>query len=177
MAKEMEYELTYLAREIPKEILGVEGTLMRDIYVPDTISHAHLRLRQKGDKYVITKKYPVNNGDSSEQVEETIVLKKDEYEALASCSKKVVAKRRYKVEIGGHIAEVDVFEEQLHGLVEIDFEFDSNEAKSSFVPPEVCLAEVTNEEAFAGGYISGRSYEDIEPVLKKYGYKRIEVSE
>lgn len=173
MAKEMEYELTYLASKIPDEIKGMKGTLIRDVYIPDTVAHAHLRLRQKDDHYVITKKQPVKDGDSSEQLEETIVLEKDEYEALVRCSKKVVAKRRYKVEIGGFPAEVDVFEEQLKGLVEIDFEFGSREEKAAFVSLEGCLADVTQEETFAGGYLSGKSYEDIEPVLKKYGYKRL----
>ena len=173
MAKEIEYELTYLANKIPDEIKGMKGTLIRDVYVPETISHAHLRLRQKEERYVITKKQPIKNGDSSEQLEETILLEKDEYKALASCSRKVVAKRRYNVKLGGIPAEVDVFEERLKGLVEIDFEFSSAKEKQSFVPPAVCLADVTQEEAFAGGYLSGKSYEDIEPVLKKYGYKRL----
>jgi len=175
VAKEIEYELTYLAKNLPDEILGVEGEYVRDVYVPDSVSHAHLRLRQRGADYVITKKAPAYGSDSSEQSEETIPLTKEEYDALASCSTKVVAKRRYKVSVGGHMAEVDVFQEQLEGLVEIDFEFGSSEEKSAFVPPEVCLADVTQEEAFAGGYLSGRSYEDIESVLDKYGYEKLEV--
>lgn len=175
MATEMEYELTYLAKRVPEEVQGVKGEYICDIYVPDTVSHSHLRLRQRGDMYVITKKVPVDDADSSEQTEETIPLEKEEYEALATCSKKVVAKRRYKVVIEGRMAEVDVFEEQLSGLVEIDFEFDSSAEKAAFIVPDVCLADVTQEEAFAGGYLAGRSYEDIEPVLDKYGYKKLEV--
>lgn len=171
----MEYELTYLASRLPEEIQGVAGEYICDVYVPDTVSHAHLRLRQRGETYVITKKMPLNGTDSSEQTEETIPLEKEEYEALATSSTKIVAKMRYKVNIGDHMAEVDVFDLKLKGLVEIDFEFNSNEEKAAFDPPEVCLADVTQEEAFAGGYLSGKSYEDIEPVLEKYGYKKLEV--
>lgn len=174
MSKEVEYELTFLAKATPAGIKGAIGELIRDVYVPDTAEHAHLRLRQRGESYVITKKVPVHDTDSSEQTEETIPLTKEEYDALATCSTKVVAKRRYKVVINGYPAEVDVFEEQLAGLVEIDFEFGSSDEKALFVVPDVCLADVTQEEAFAGGYISGRSYSDIEPVLDKYGYKKLE---
>lgn len=177
MSKEMEYELTYLAKYLPAEIEGLAGEYVRDVYVPETVQHAHLRLRQRGETYVITKKVPAAGTDSSEQTEETIPLEKEEYEALAACSRKVVAKWRYKVMIAGHMAEVDVFDEQLKGLIEIDFEFASREEKAAFVPPEVCFADVTQEEAFAGGYLSGKSYEDIEPVLKKYGYNKVEVSD
>lgn len=176
MAKEVEYELTFLAKAIPTEIKGITGELIRDVYVPDTAPHAHLRLRQRGETYVITKKVPAHGADASEQTEETIPLEKEEYDALATCSTKVVAKRRYKVVINGYPAEVDVFEEQLTGLVEIDFEFGSSEEKAAFVVPEVCLADVTQEEAFAGGFLSGRSYSDIEPVLDNYGYKKLEAT-
>ncbi len=176
MAKEMEYELTYLAKRIPEEIQGIEGEYVCDIYVPDTVSHAHLRLRRRGETYVITKKTPLHGTDSSEQVEDTIPLTKEEYESLAKSSTKIVAKWRYSVVIDGHQAEVDVFDLKLKGLVEIDFEFTSREEKAAFIPPEVCHADVTQEEAFAGGYLSGRSYEDIEPVLDTYGYKKVEVN-
>lgn len=175
MATEMEYELTYLVKRLPEEIEGMTGEYLSNTYVPETAKHAYLRLRQRGETYVITKKYLVSDADLSERVEETISLTKEEYEALVTSSTKNDMKWRYKVIIGGRVAEVDVHVGKLKGLVKIDFEFASNEEKAAFVAPEVCLADVTQEEAFAGGYLSGKSYEDIEPVLKKYGYKKLEV--
>lgn len=66
MNQELELELTYLAKEIPSEIQNIQPTRIMDLYIPDTVEHAHLRLRQKGEKYEITKKTPVKKGDSSE---------------------------------------------------------------------------------------------------------------
>lgn len=175
MAKEIEYERTFLARHLPEELSGVEGVRMHDVMVPDTVRHPHLRLRHKGEMYVITKKQPVDAADSSEMLEETIPLDKEEFNALAGCSRKDIVKRRYNVTIGGYAAEVDVFGEKLQGLVLIDFEFGSNAEKAAFQVPAVCLADVSQEETLAGGFLAGKSYEDIEPVLKKYGYKKVEV--
>jgi len=123
MSQELELELTFLAKELPESIKTVKPTRIVDIYVPDMPEHSHLRLRQKGEKYEITKKMPVVEGDASEQIEQTIPLTKEEFIALSSCSKKRVVKDRYSVATEGKMAEVDVFTDELKGLVLIDFEF------------------------------------------------------
>lgn len=56
MSQELELELTFLAKELPAEIKAMEPTRIVDVYVPDTPEHSHLRLRQKGEKYEMTKK-------------------------------------------------------------------------------------------------------------------------
>ena len=88
MNQELELELTFLAKELPESIKTVKPIRIVDIYIPDTPEHSHLRLRQKGEKYEITKKMPVVEGNASEQIEQTILLTKEEFVALSSCSKK-----------------------------------------------------------------------------------------
>lgn len=175
MATEIEYEKTYLARRLPEGLNVANSVLIRDIYIPQTANHAVLRLRAKDDDYVITKKTIMHGTDSSTMKEETIPLAADEYDALKGCSNKDFIKRRYFVTLAGRAAEVDVFEEKLAGLVVIDFEFSSEEEKNNFIMPEICIADVTQEEAIAGGFVAGKSYADIETVLAGYGYKRLEV--
>lgn len=176
MATEIEFEKTYLAKYLPVEIGSAKSVLIRDIYIPQTAGHAHLRLRQKDDTYVITKKQPVSGNDSSKQFEYTIKLEKDEFEALASCSNKDFIKRRYFVELAGRQAEVDVYHEKLEGLVVIDFEFDNEKDKDEFEMPDFVLADVTQEESTAGGFLAGKTLDDIMPVLKGYGYKRLDIN-
>lgn len=174
MGKSVEVELTFLARELPKEIKGASGTPLTDIYVPDTAgAHPHVRLRQKGDVYEITKKFPITEGDVSVQQEITIPLTQDEFEPLATSSTRRVSKIRYNVAINGYDAEVDVFQDNLEGLVLIDFEFASEADKDAFVAPDVCLKDVTQEEWIAGGMLAGKRYADIEPKLNELGYRRL----
>ena len=171
---EIELELTFLAKRLPREINNSSGKKLLDIYVPETgTPHPHLRLRHRGDVFEITKKTPVNNGDSSIQNEVTIKLEPEEFEALAVSSKKKVSKIRHKVMIGGYGAEVDVFQDDLTGLVLIDFEFKTRQEKDSFKAPEVCLVDVTQEPFLAGGLLAGKSYLDIKPELDKLGYHKI----
>ncbi|MBR5046482.1 hypothetical protein IKX73_02545 [Candidatus Saccharibacteria bacterium] len=170
----LELERTYLAKELPKEIDGADYVEIVDIYIPEGDGLASLRLRKKADKYFMTKKTVVSD-DASEQVEQTIKLSLREYEALSSCSKKRVEKRRYYAKIDGHDAEVDVFYGDLAGLVLVEFEFANAREKDEFVMPESMLADVTPEEFIAGGMLAGKKYEEIEGELERFGYKRINV--
>ncbi len=170
---ELELERTFLVKELPKEIEGADFVEIVDIYIPDGPEHSHLRLRKKGDKCSITKKTPMAD-DASEMMEYTIELSEAEYEALASCSEKRVAKKRYYAKIDGFDAEVDVFEEGLEGLVLVDFEFSDVSEKNKFVMPENLLADVTPEEFIAGGMLAGKNYDDIAEDLDRYGYKKID---
>lgn len=175
-AKSMEYELTYLAREIPVEIQGQVPEVMEDTYIPEDLTvHAHLRIRQKGKHYEVTKKLPVDEADGSVHVEYTIPLDGVEYLVLRSAAHRRVTKDRYTTTLDGYPAQVDVFKGLLRGLVLIDFEFPSKEAMAAFVRPSCCLADVTQEEFVAGGMLAGRAYEDIEPDLSRFHYVRLDI--
>ena len=173
MNQELELELTFLVKRMPDEIKSVEPVRIVDIYIPDTSEHSHLRLRQKGEKFEITKKMPAVKGDASEQIEQTIPLTKEEFIALANCSKKRVSKDRYNISIESKMAEIDVFTNELEGLVLMDFEFITKEEKSAFEIPSIALADVTQEDFIAGGLLAGKTYNDIVPELKRFNYKKI----
>lgn len=173
MKPELELELTFLAKELPREIGEVEPERIVDIYVPRTASLPHLRLRQRGEKYEITKKMPTMEGDYSKQVEQTIRLSREEYLAFLNCDGRRVVKDRYGVLLEGRRAEVDVFREGLEGLVLIDFEFETEEEKANFVMPKVALAEVTQEDFVAGGVLAGKGYEEIKAELMRFNYQKL----
>jgi CYTH domain-containing protein len=171
---EIEYELTYLAKQIPSEVQGVTPSRVIDYYLPEAgVEHPHMRIRAKGDTYELTKKQPIEGKDSSAQTEHTISLSPEEYADLSANRTRYVAKDRYKVVIDGHEAEVDVFKDALEGLVLIDFEFSTREEQLAFTMPEVCLADVTQETFIAGGILAGKSYADLQEFLEQYGYIKL----
>lgn len=169
----IELEKAYLAKYLPPGLDQCKKKEVMDIYLPTDQRHPTLRIRKNGDKYEITKKEPLID-DPSEMKEETTTLTKEEFEEL---NRSVVGKRlrkiRYYYPYQNRITEIDVFQDQLHGLIIIDFEFDSIEEKNSFPMPEFCLADITKEEFTAGGMLCGKSYAEIENVLGKYGYQKI----
>lgn len=163
----IELEKTFLAIHVP-DLSSCDSKEIVDVYIPKNSVHPILRIRKNGDRYEITKKQPID-GDVSEQSEETIKLTKEEFEALCSVDGKQVHKIRYYYPYKGKTLEIDVFQDALLGLVLVDAEFDSVEEKATFETPEFCIADVTHEEAIAGGMLCGKTLADVLPYLKKYG--------
>lgn len=175
---EIELERTFLVKELPSNMEGCDSVEILDIYIPKTAGHPILRIRKVGNIYQITKKAPTKGADSSEQYEKTIPLAEEEYKELASLEGKRLRKIRYYCpwqdkNVKNNRVEIDVYLDDLEGLVAADFEFDSVEEKNNFVMPDFCLVDVTQVECIAAGWLTGRKYSDIEPYLNEVNYKKI----
>jgi CYTH domain-containing protein len=169
----IELERTFLAKNIPKDLKNCKSKEIIDIYIPKDNRHPKLRLRMNGNKYELTKKQPVNEDDASNQEEQTIILSKDEFDALVKIKGKKVRKVRYYYKHENQTAEFDIFQDELKGLIVIDFEFKTIQDKNNFKIPEFCLVDITQEEFIAGGMICDKNYKDIEYQLNKYNYKKL----
>ena len=167
---EIELEKTYLVKRIPEDVENFPHKEIIDVYFPVSERHPVLRLRKSGDKYEMTKKSPVHGKDSSEQYEHTIKLTEEEFKSLSEAKGKKSRKLRYYYKKNGIDAEIAVYKDDLEGLVLVDFEFKDSESKDNFKEPDYCLADVTQDEIFAGGMLCGKKFSDLEPVLKKFGY-------
>jgi CYTH domain-containing protein len=171
----VEIERTYLARNLPREVVATSGERVVDVYYPtDLAVHPRLRFRHKGSTYEVTKKVPFAEGDASAHREITIPLSESEFGELIKGSNRRLEKNRFTVALSGKLADVDVFCGSLAGLVLIDFEFTSREDLRQFIAPDCCLTDVTQEDFVAGGLLAGRTYADIELKLKQHGYTKIE---
>lgn len=176
MANSMEFEKTYLCPEVPTEYISGEPTRMVDVYIPELSEHPKLRLRQKGGAYEIAKKTPIDN-DPSQQLEETISLTKEEFEALLAASSRKIEKLRIPLVYKGSEGELDVFNGEHKGLILVDFEFTDATDQEEFDQPSFCSADVTFEDAIAGGILSGLRHDDLFATLRdKYGYEPVDVS-
>ncbi|HBI17089.1 MAG: hypothetical protein UR60_C0021G0009 [Candidatus Moranbacteria bacterium GW2011_GWF2_34_56] len=171
---EIELERTFLAKHIPEGLDKCEYREILDIYIPINSPHPTLRIRKRGDVFEITKKHIANGNDSSELIEHTILLSQGEFEEFSHIKGKRLHKNRYFYPYENRVAEIDVFLDNLSGLVVVDFEFESRGEMESFEMPDFCLVEVTQDEAMAGGMLTGKSYVDIEKDLEKYDYKKID---
>ncbi len=169
----IELERTYLVKVVPANLTELAHKEVFDIYFPQSADHPVLRLRKNGDKYEMTKKQPVKDGDASKQLEQTISLTQAEFQALSQLPGKKVRKLRYNYDYQGHAGEIDVFQDELAGLVVADFEFTSEEDKDRFGLPDFCLADITQETFVAGGMICGKTYADIAPILDRYNYQKL----
>jgi CYTH domain-containing protein len=169
---EIELERTFLLKYKPEGLDRCKSVEISDVYFPQSVEHPVLRLRKKGDKRELTKKFPIDGKDSSEQEEHTIILSEKEFEEFFKLEGKELRKIRYYYPVGGLTAEVDVYQDKLRGLCVVDFEFKTKEQKNKFLMPNFCLCEVSQDKTFAAGLLAGKKYGDIESFLKSLNYKK-----
>lgn len=144
------------------------------VYIPEAGSvHPRLRVRQAGQRFELTKKTRLVEGDASALHEAMVELDEGGFIALTDSRRRRVVKDRYAVVLDGFRAEVDVFAEHLAGLALIDFKFPDEVARAAFRPPAVCLVEVTQEDFLAGGVLAVKSFADIAPDLGRFGYTAV----
>lgn len=171
--KQVEHEFTYLIKEIPAGLKECEHMEITDIYIPESFDHPKIRIRKRGDSCKITKKVLVNEDDKSKFHEQTIPITEEEFNALQNLPSKKVRKIRYYYPYKGSIAEIDIFQDALKGLITAEVEFKNTEEKATFPMPEFCLADITPEDFIAGGMVCGKSYEDLALKLESYKYKKL----
>lgn len=164
----LENELTFLVKKLPKGLKKkakkrekiLQGYLSRGNYP--------LRIRQKGKIYELTRKIPEKPGDFSRHTEETIHLRKDEFEMLWPLTVKYLEKIRYYCPLSdGLTAEVDIFEGKLKGLVFVEVEFPDKKSMESFVPLHWFGRDVTQEHWSVNAFLAGKSFSQIKKFLKQ----------
>jgi CYTH domain-containing protein len=140
---------------LKKSIIPDSMTKMKDIYVPNGPAHKDLRLRQKGDKFMITRKRPVKNGDTTTMLETTIELSEDEFNAMSQGIETSVEKERYLVDVSEWRGELDIFQGRHAGLVVVEFEFQNDADLADFeANAKLDLLDITNIEWLAGGRLA-----------------------
>lgn len=170
----LEHERTFLAKRIPPEAKRSPSKEIIDIFLPTQERHPTLRLRRYGDTYEITKKYPAGD-DHRIMHEHNTPLSKEEFEELAHAVKgKRARKTRYYYDFEGKTWEFNVYHDDLQGLVVVEVEFADEKSMREFELPDFILEDVSQEEFLAGGYLAGRTYAEIEPMLKRHRYSKLQ---
>jgi len=160
----IEIEKTFLVKEIPKDILSYKSEKIKQGYISP--SPSPLRIRQKGNKFELTKKLPLKEGDYSCANEINIPLTEYEFNKLWPLVEKSLEKTRYIIPIKDDlIAELDIFEKELEGLSFVEVEFISQEQMDSFKPLDWFGKDVTQEDFSANVFLAGKSFSEIKKYL------------
>jgi CYTH domain-containing protein len=160
----IEIEKTFLIKQFPKNISSYKSQKIKQGYISS--SSSPLRIRQRGNKFEITKKIPLKEGDFSSVNEINIPLTESEFNKLWPLVEKSLEKTRYLISIKNSLtAELDVFEKELKGLSFVEVEFTSQEQMASFNPPEWFGKDITQEDFSANIFLAGKSFLEIKKYL------------
>lgn len=143
----IERERKYLVARLPH--LSGPGTELRQGYlaIDGTVS---VRVRHAG-----TATLTIKAGHGAVRSEFEWPISDDEFEAAwTHTAGRRIRKSRHRIPVDSHIAELDVFHDDLDGLALVEVEFASDEAMASFIPPSWFGADVTDDESFTNASLA-----------------------
>ena len=145
----MEIERKYLVKQVPQNLSQYQCKKISQGYL---CTSPVVRIRRSNDDYYLTYK---GKGLLARE-EYNLPLTQESYEHL--CSKIdgiLIEKNRYLIPLSdGLVAELDIFEGKLSGLVLVEVEFESIDAANSFVAPEWFGEDVTHKGTYQNSYLS-----------------------
>ncbi len=145
----VERERKFLVRSLPNLPSG--GTEMRQGYLAIDGS-VGVRVRDEAER---GQTLTVKGGSGAVRTELEWSIEARQFEAAwAITEDRRVHKTRYRVDVGRHTAEIDVFHGSLDGLVLVEVEFSSMGELEEFEPPEWFGDEVTDDDRYANASLA-----------------------
>lgn len=168
--EEIEIEKRYLIDNKTVSVIltgATSNTIVEDYYVPNGENHKDLRLRHSGDRYMITRKTPIKDGDKLVMKELTLALSKEEFEAMSAGIETNVSKTRVYSYCFGYECELGLFNGRHSGLNILEFEFSNKEdvEKVEAAAAKAGFIDVTNDKRYAGGNLANLSTEEADKLI------------
>jgi CYTH domain-containing protein len=140
----LEVERKFLVGAAPDWLEGCESAPIQQGYVA-LDGDTEVRVRRFGEERWLT----VKHGGGLVRAEIEVELDADRFEQLwALTDGRRVSKRRYVVASEHRSFDVDVYEEDLAGLIVAEVEFDSVDLSAAFEPPPWLGDEVTDDDRY-----------------------------
>lgn len=138
----VEIERAFVADDVPDPALLGPGVPLRQGYVASE-GEVEVRVRIRERDAALT----IKAGRGMVRTEVELPLSIDDAEALWEQTEgRRIVKRRHRVQVGDHVAEVDVYDGALAGLCRVEVEFSSSEEATAFDPPAWFGREVTGDD-------------------------------
>ena len=141
----MEIERKFLLKDIDKEFLQtMTNKKITQAYIQT--GQNEIRIRKKGDKFYLTKKFGVDMVRKEIETE----ISELEYESLMkSHVGNIISKTRYTTPLNdGLVAEIDIYDGELNGLAIVEVEFKTVEQANSFQIPIWFGKEITCDKQY-----------------------------
>lgn len=148
----IEIEKKFLIENIP---FSLDNYQHKDITQGYLYDNPVLRIRKSNENYSFTYK---GKGLMARQ-EINVNIQKSDFDSLISNCKWKINKIRYIIPYEIYTIELDIFKDELDGLIMAEVEFPDIDAAENFVPPDWFGKEVTNEPNFQNINLAKNIYE------------------
>ena len=152
VVEQVERERKYLLAKVPA--LSDPGTRLRQGYLAIDGS-VSVRVRESGDgEFTLT----VKAGRGAVRTELEWPLTDEQFDAAWDQTRsRRIHKTRHRVPLDEHTIEVDVFHDDLDGLLLAEVEFESDDALAAFEPPAWFGPEVTDDEVYTNASLAANA--------------------
>jgi CYTH domain-containing protein len=143
-----EVERKFRVHEVPAS-LG-KATRLRQAYLA-VDGGVEVRVRDRGGTHVLG----VKGGRGIQRTEVEVEIGVADFDELWTLAPdRRIDKTRYRVAVGDHVAEVDVYAGSLQGLVVVEVEFADRGEAEAFVPPPWFGDEVTGDPRWSNAALA-----------------------
>ncbi len=153
----MEIEKKYLVRELPANLKDYDVYRIEQGYL---CNYPTLRIRKCNEDYILTykRKGSKSNKENHIIVNDEVELELNETSYLKLREKidyNLVVKDRYAIPLeDGLVAEMDIFKEQLSGLVLVEVEFKDEQQGQDFIPPSWFGEDVSEDSRYRNVHLA-----------------------
>ncbi|MEO8686938.1 MAG: CYTH domain-containing protein [Solirubrobacteraceae bacterium] len=143
----VEIERKFLVAELPEDIAEHPGERIEQGYLAIAPDGVEVRVRRRAGQATLT----VKSGPGEVRMEEEMEIDERRFGALWRLTEgRRVSKTRHEIPLpNGAVAEVDVYDGDLDGLLTVEIEFGSLEASVQFAPPPWIGRELTGDARYA----------------------------
>jgi CYTH domain-containing protein len=144
MQTDLEIERKFIIDRVPNDVKNLESSIIRQGYICSN-DKREVRCRQIDKKFFLTIKSTGNLIREETEVE----LNEDQFNSIWNVTESArVYKERYKLNYGRNIIELDIFKDNLSGLIIAEVEFETAEDSKKFIKPDWFGKEVTNDKRY-----------------------------
>ncbi|HTZ99093.1 MAG TPA: hypothetical protein VMB02_02105 [Candidatus Aquilonibacter sp.] len=162
----IERERRFLLDRFPNDLKVTRVRRIADRYIEGTMLRLRIQTDDDGPAvFKLTQKIPARAEGAQQGLITNVHLSKEEFDLLAQLPARPLSKIRHSVSPFG----IDVFEDDLEGLVLAEAEFDSAAAANGLCLPSFLVAEISADDRFTGGRLVRASREDLRLWLTEYG--------
>jgi CYTH domain-containing protein len=143
----VEIERKFLVAELPPELNQHPGQRIEQGYLAIAPDGVEVRVRRRDGQATLT----VKSGPGQVRTEEEMAIDERRFDALWRLTEgRRVSKTRHELPLeDGAVAELDVYDGELDGLLTVEIEFDSVDASERFTPPPWVGRELTGDARYA----------------------------
>ena len=144
----MEIERKFTITKLPEDLKSYPCHHIEQGYLS---TNPVVRIRRQDDDYILTYK----GSGMMVRTEYNLPLTKESYEHMKpKADGIVITKKRYNIPLDNYTIELDVFEEDLEGLIIAEVEFPTTEEAESFCPPDWFEKDVTFDKHYHNSYLA-----------------------